>query len=269
MKKKTLSLLLLSFMILSGVLISSAIEPVQSKAASLGKPKYVKASCSYTNNKVCLTWTKVKGAKKYQIYRAKLNPKTGKNGKWTKWAASKKTYIKKKTSGDFRYRVRAIRGKKTGAWSKSIRIFAATGKIIQMSYTDNSIFGVDLGSKLNYRILISDKTKSPMGFVESGTRFGGQCSIYAKNPGNGAILKKWDGYLRATGSNIGAMQVNALKTQYLDFYAFISPSEWETYKNCIFMATNSFYPNPKVEPIKNVMAITTYNNGTASAIAGK
>ena len=76
--KKLKSLVILIFILL-------IIPSHGSKAASLAKPKLDVLS-AYMNNAVYLKWKKVKGAKRYEIQRAKVNPKkANKVGKWKKW----------------------------------------------------------------------------------------------------------------------------------------------------------------------------------------
>jgi len=263
-------------MILFMLLLLMVTCPVTAKKKkTLPRPALVKSSCTYTYNKARLKWKKVKGAKKYEIQRAKINAKTGKTGKWKKWVLTKKTSIAKKTTGDFKYRIRALNGKKKGKWSKAVRLFAANGKITDMGYTPADIFfGVKLGGEiLEMRVLVSNKTDSPMGFVKSGTRIPIQYSIYAINKSTGKKMKKWDAYLDTGKNDIGyasyAKQVNARKKASVYFYAFVTDSEWAKYKNCRFMITASFYPNPTVEPMNTQMAIACTNSVKKSAIAGK
>jgi adenine-specific DNA-methyltransferase len=45
--------------------------------------------------------------------------------------------------------------------------------------------------------------------------------------------------------------------------------EWEKYKNCKFMVTTSFYPNPEVEPLTTQMAIAYGRAVADSAVAAK
>ncbi|MDO5456225.1 MAG: hypothetical protein Q4F25_04840, partial [Eubacteriales bacterium] len=69
------------FALLLMLMIICVSVPVPAQAASIKnkKPKITNKS-AYLNGKVYLKWTKVAGAKKYEIQRAKINPKTGKTG---------------------------------------------------------------------------------------------------------------------------------------------------------------------------------------------
>ena len=72
------------------------LVPQSANAASLSKkakPKFLVSGCRYTQGKVTLTWKEVKGAKKYIIYRA-----SKKNGRYKKFASTKKLTITKKSS---------------------------------------------------------------------------------------------------------------------------------------------------------------------------
>ena len=271
--KKNTSKLMTFAMFAALLTLLMAARPLQTRAAAkLAKPKLTKTSCSYTNNKVCLAWKKVKGAKKYEIYRAMINSKTGKAGKWKKWASTKKVSIKKKASGDYKYRIRAVNKKKTGKWSTSIRIFAASGQITNMGYTPPDKFlGVILSEgQIEMRVLVKNNTKSPMGFLVEGTRIPVQSAIYAVDS-SGRRIKKWNAYID-TGSSYGtvlAKQVNPGKEQSLYFYSFVTEEEWAQYKGYTFMITNSFYPNPTVEPMSTQMALASTRIASQSSIAGK
>jgi hypothetical protein len=257
--KKLKSLFILIFILL-------IIPSHGTKAASLAKPKLDVLS-AYVNNAVYLKWKKVKGAKRYEIQRAKVNPKkANKVGKWKKWKVTKKTSIKKKTSGDYKYRVRAIKGSQKGKWSKAKRIFAATGHITDIIYEEpTTIWGIPIEGKLNFRILIKNKTQSQMGFVKPGT----QSTIYALDPQTGKTLKSWSGYLYIAETYGYAKTIYPKQEASVYFYCRMSKEEREQYKNAKYMVTASFYPNPYVEPISTQTAITCTNNRKESAVVGK
>lgn len=134
--KKILSCLLSVMIVLSaGVVIPASVPAVSAKtksAKTLKKPTKLKAKMltdfevedDGARNPVSLSWKKVKNAKKYEIYRAKLNS-NGK-GKFKKLKAVKKnTYTDKTVKGGvyYKYKVRAVNGKKKSKFS------AATSKI--------------------------------------------------------------------------------------------------------------------------------------------
>lgn len=267
-RMKKHSLLLIMLMVC--VLAVGFLTPVPVEAASFqkSKPKISKTS-AYLNNAVFLKWSKVSGAKKYQIQRAKIKPSTGKTGKWNAWKTVKKTSVKAVTSGDYKYRVRAVNKKgKQSKWSTAKRIFAARAKIAGTTYTEPDIFfGVKLSEgKLTFRVLVNNKTKSPMGFVPHGTRFKYQNTIYALNKSTGKVMKKWDGDLITSGI---AQEVKAGSKQTIDIYAYVTAEEYKMYKDCKFMITSSFYPNPYVEPLTTQMALAYTTNVKDSAIAAK
>ncbi|MBQ6385719.1 MAG: hypothetical protein IJJ38_06095 [Lachnospiraceae bacterium] len=268
--KKSLRRRLTSGLLILLILVMSALAPVTVQAASFkkSKPKITKTS-AYLNKKVSLKWSKVKKAKKYEIQRAKINPSTGKTGKWKKWKTVKKNYIKTSATGDYKYRVRAVKGKTKSKWSAAKRVFAARAKITHMGYTEPDVFfGVTLHEgKLAFRVLVKNSTKSPMGFVESGSRFQDQNTVYAINKSTGKKVKSWEAYLDA-GTGIAKM-VNPGKSQSLYFYSFVTAEEWARYKNCKFMIASSFYPNPEVEDISTQMAISYTKNVSESSIAVK
>ena len=259
---------MLSFFILL-LIVTCFFASVSAQAASFKKSKpNINKTSAYLNDTVYLTWTKVSGAKKYEIQRAKINPKTGKTGKWKAWATTKKTAVKKKASGDYKYRVRAVKGKTKSKWSSAKRIFGATARITNIGYTEPDIFlGVVLSSGyLEWRVTVNNKTSSPMGFVKTGTRFKNQNTLYAINKTTGKVVHLWEGRLDTTGV---AKMVEAGKTQSLSFYAYVTPEEWAKYKGCKFMVSSSFYPNPEVEPISTQMAIAYTANYADASIAAK
>lgn len=256
-KLKTLIIFMFLLLIIPGY---------STKASAMGKPK-LNILSAYMNDSVYLKWNKVKGAKKYEIQRAKINPnKANKVGKWKKWKTTKKTSIKKKGSGDYKYRVRAIKGSKKGGWSKAKRIFGATGSITNVIYDEpTTLWGMYIEGQLTFRLLINNKTQSQMGFVKSGS----QGTIYALDPSTGKTMKSWPAYLYIAESYGYAKQINANQEASVYFYCRMSQEEREQYKNAKFLVTASFYPNPWVESISSQMAITCTNNIKESAIAGK
>ena len=154
-KKHLVSVVLLLLILAVGVLKPA---PVQAASFKNAKPKIDTKKSAYLNNKIYLKWSKVSGAKKYEIQRAKINPSTGKAGKWVKWKTVKKTQIKTKGSGDYKYRVRAVKGKTKSKWSPAKRIFAASATITNVGATppveyDISYFSDDPGM-LEFRVLI-------------------------------------------------------------------------------------------------------------------
>lgn len=146
--KKILSCLLSVMIVLSaGVVIPASVPAVSAKtksAKTLKKPTKLKAKISTSidimnggdHNAVSLSWKKVKNAKKYEIYRAKLNS-NGK-GKFKKLKAVKKNaYTDKTINGGvyYKYKVRAVNGKKKSKFS------AATSKV---GYMDKPILAAEL-----------------------------------------------------------------------------------------------------------------------------
>lgn len=146
--KKILSCLLSVMIVLSaGVVIPASVPAVSAKtkaAKTLKKPTKLKAKISTSidimnggdHNAVSLSWKKVKNAKKYEIYRAKLNS-NGK-GKFKKLKAVKKNaYTDKTVKGGtyYKYKVRAVNGKKKSKFS------AATSKV---GYMDKPILAAEL-----------------------------------------------------------------------------------------------------------------------------
>lgn len=251
------------------ILIMAVMAPSTVQAASFknSRPTIAKNS-AYNHKKVYLKWSGISGAKKYEIQRAIVHPSDGSTGKWRAWKETKKTYVNVTAKGDYMYRVRAIKGKEKSKWSKAKRIFAASAKVTHMSYVQPEImFGVELRSgRMEFRVLVCNKSKSDMGFVDSGTRFGQQCTIYAVSKSTGKVRKKWEAHLDTTGI---AKLIKAGETKSLYYYSFMTPAEWKKYKKYDWKVSTSFYPNPEVESISTAMAIGYTKNVAQSSIAGK
>ena len=224
------------------------------------QPKLTKAS-AYNNGKVYLKWTKVNGAQKYEVYRAYINPSTGKATSWKKWTTTTKLYVSIKATGDYKYRVRAVKGSTRSKWSVAKRVFAAKGRITNVGFD---------GRHLNFRILITNSTKSKMGFMINRIT-GSQIKIYAVNKSSGKVVKTWNGDLiPAGGDMVYASVVNAGKSQSIYIQSTsMSAADYAKYKKYKFLVVSSFYPNPEVEPISTQMALSCTASAADSSIAAK
>lgn len=116
-RKKILSLVM-ALLILMTVIPAT---PVKVQAAT---PRRVTGfSAVFLQGKTRLSWKKVRGAKKYEIYRS-TNGKTFKKVKTVRkqsWQDTKK--------GELWYKVRAVRGKSKGAFSATKSVYTLTGWI--------------------------------------------------------------------------------------------------------------------------------------------
>ena len=109
---RALSILLICAVFITFIPVLGGSWSYAASSSKLGKVK--KITVAATENKAKITWGKVKGAKKYQIV-----VKTG--SKKIKSVTTKKRVLKlKKLKKNKKYtvRIRAIRGKKKGKWSK-------------------------------------------------------------------------------------------------------------------------------------------------------
>ena len=242
---KRSALLLLLFMSVFFIL-----SPKTARAASLTKstPKITKAY--YIYNSVQLQWKKVTGAKKYKIYRRVMNPKTGKYGKWKYWAATAKTSIKKKATGDCQYRIIAVNGKKHSKWSAKKRIFAACAKILDKTY--------ESGGFVTIKVKITNKSGSPMGlmkaYVDDSRK--SQIQFYKNSKKVDTYSGDWysgniwtdDGYVTDT------IPAKSSKTLYLR--TSIASTTWWNYpmfgdvtdlEHHVMKIVSKFYPNPSKE----------------------
>ena len=94
------------------------------QAAGLAQTK--KLSVTVEENQVKLKWNKVTGAKQYQIYRA-----TSENGTYTRVkTTSSRSWTDTGRKGEYWYKVRAVNGRKTGAFSKKDHTFRVYAKIV-------------------------------------------------------------------------------------------------------------------------------------------
>jgi hypothetical protein len=63
--------------------------------------------------------------------------------------------------------------------------------------------------------------------------------------------------------------IEAGKKQSLYFETKVSDEEWANCKNCKFMYSGIFYPNPEYEPMKNQMTITATKTLKDTSLAGR
>jgi fibronectin type 3 domain-containing protein len=101
-----------------------------SAAAKVKKPTGVKAVNKAKGIKI--TWKKVKGAKKYQLFRGKKKITTTK----------KKAYTDKKAKAGntYKYTVKAVKGKKVSKKSKAVKVVRLTKPVIKSAV--NAVSGV-------------------------------------------------------------------------------------------------------------------------------
>ena len=112
-----------------------AVGGVSASAASVKKPKSVKAK--NTAKGIKITWKKVKGAKKYRVYR----------GKKKLTATKKTTYTDKKAKAGktYKYTVKAVKGKKVSKKSKAAKVVRLTKPVI------TSAGSVAAGAKVEWK----------------------------------------------------------------------------------------------------------------------
>lgn len=244
-------------LVLQMLLIASLLIPASAQAASY---PFLAQESAYVNGSVRLKWSGVDGATGYVVYRAQVNPSTGKIGSWKKWAVTKNTFVNKKDIGDYVYCVRAFRGSKFSKASPVKRIFAANAVVTHRGYD---------GSRLNFRILVANRTSSPMGFLINSV-LGVQNQIYALNRSTGKIVKSWPGNLVPAGAGGYAVVVNPWKTQSIYIQSpSMTSSEYSKYRGCRFIVACSFYPNPNVEPLTTQLAFACSGLKSESSVASK
>ena len=253
------------------VLCFACLIPAPAYAAKLNtaaKPAFSDRS-GYMDGKVYLKWGKIAEAKEYVIFRAKVNPKTGKIGSWSKWAETTKAYIRKKASGDYKYRVRAVNGKVRSKYSKAIRIFAADSVIGSVRYSQAD-------SKMLINLKVTNMTKSEMRFMKNKAASNyNQYRVQALNPNTGSIVKTLKGNLYVntiapvgTANNSSVVNAGMTRTVFVQS-AVISKSVYDSIKNCKFLVTAVFYPNPAAESNTDFLTISCTKNAAESFTAGK
>ncbi len=124
------------------------------------KPTIDTETSCYMNGKLILKWSKVSGATKYEVYRSK-----NKSGSYKKFATVTKNNLSKKTTGEYYYKVRGIKGSKKSKFSDPVHVFAANSKISKINFSN-------VGG-LQVRILVTNKSERNMNFLA-----GNVCFIY-------------------------------------------------------------------------------------------
>ena len=107
------------FALLACIIMPLSMETGSVSAATKKPSKVTLTSVSSAGStSISIKWKKSKNAKKYQVYRA-----TSKNGKYKRVVTTKsRSYVNKKLKTGKRYyfKVRALNGKKKGAFSKKV-----------------------------------------------------------------------------------------------------------------------------------------------------
>lgn len=257
-----------SFLLIMLAAVFFFLAPRTAEAASIknAKPKITKGQ--YLYDKVSLKWTKVSGAKTYEIQRREMNPKTGKYGKFKAWTKTSATSVVKKASGDYQYRVRAVKGKTCSKWSSPKRVFAAYAKILERTW--------EYGGFLTIKVQITNKTKSSMGLMKGlidDTRKseilfldkkGKKVDTYHGDLYSGSIYTD-DNYLTdeipASKSKVIYLRSNVA---YMSWYNWpmVDPTDLEHH---VMKIVTRFYPNPNKE---NTKMKITYINKAKKCVTG-
>ena len=125
MRRKTTRLLVILTAL--AVAMTFSVMPVSAAAKAPAKVKGVKVTKA-TNTYIELSWKKAARAKKYQVY---YKVSSAKKWKSLKTKAKKVTIKKLKASTTYKFKVRALNGKKKGKFSKVVKqkTYATPGKI--------------------------------------------------------------------------------------------------------------------------------------------
>lgn len=116
----------------TGVVSAGIMSNVASATPTLTEPTDV-TTISRSYNSIKVSWSKVSGAKSYEVYRS-----TSKNSGYKKVATvTKKYYIDKnlKTNVKYYYKVKAVRGKNSSSYSKTMNVKAVPAATASIQIT--------------------------------------------------------------------------------------------------------------------------------------
>ena len=206
-------------------LLCGALPAALAEDDNATKPTIKANQSAYVNGSVVLQWSKVSGASSYEVYRA-----TSKSGSYKKFASTKKTKLTKKTSGEYFYKVRAVKGGKKTAFSSPVHIFAANGRITEKTFS--SYKGIQ------FRVLVTNKSGRAMNFLAVNPS-----TVYLVNKSTGQVVGQASAMLDALGTmgiTVGAKKKQALWLSCYDY------SLWTTYSGATgrytWLVVLPFYP---------------------------
>lgn len=210
----------------------------------------ISAASGYVNGRISLKWSKVTGAARYEIWRSK-----SKGSGYKKFATTTRASYSKKTTGDYYYKVRGVKGSQKSKFSSPVYGFAANGRITNVGFSD--IYGI------SFRVLISNKSKKAMSML--GTNLG---TLYLVNKGTGSVVDSCRNVILSTQGGIGK-QINAGATKSVYFYAY-APSAWLKYdaapNRYKWLLTVPFYAGGSTASSKS-MAIAMGGTAAESSVA--
>lgn len=151
LKKRMVSMMLILLLLVTAI----PAMPVEVQAATPGR--VTGFSAVFIRGKTKLNWKKTRGAKKYEIYRS-TNGKTFKKVKTVKtrsWQDTKK--------GELWYKVRAVNGKRKGAFSAAKSVYTMTGWI---PFRKSGTSFLDAGSSI-FPIVVDNCGKKKVTFLGS------------------------------------------------------------------------------------------------------
>lgn len=245
---------LLSLLMILAIYVAAS-ETVNAASITKQKPKYNTLRCGYFYDTVKLQWKKVKGAKKYIVYRSKSA-----NGKYKKFKATKSLKIAKKASGDYYYKVRAIRGKKKSKFSDAKRIFAANATILGIDEEKSGFL------ETYYKVLINNKTNTPMIFRYGSSEAAGHKVRIAdlKDP-NGKPVSTIGARVDVAAGNARLVPAKSKRTLDIFVWTYAAFDLGETGlrdDTYVLMLTTSFKANGQT------LALAYTNKAKESGIAG-
>jgi len=254
---KSILKLTFSFLVLL-LCICTFSKPASAASFKNSKPVLLKNYSSYSNGKIVLTWKKVAGAKKYEVWRS-----TKKNTGYKKFAVVKNNKLQKKASGVYYYKVRAVKGSVKSKFSVPRRFFSANGII-----TNKGFNGTD---GLWLRVKITNKTAKPMYFLGATNSFP---TIYLVKKSTKSVVGKINGYLSTDndpyGISIGSMKKIAKYSTASLYFRTWNYALYNTYSQnpsaYQFLISMPFYDSGSAT---TAWALACTEKAAGSALAGR
>ena len=179
-----------------------AVGGVSASAASVKKPTSVKAK--NTAKGIKITWKKVKGAKKYRVYR----------GKKKLTATKKTTYTDKKAKAGktYKYTVKAVKGKKVKG-AKKYYVYSGTTKVATTTKLNYTYTKAVSGKTYSFKVkAVNGKSTSVASAAKKGAFLAAPVGT-AKAEGN-KVTVTWDKVEGATEYQLGVATI--VNSEYVD-----------------------------------------------------
>lgn len=250
-------------LVLMLTLVCGAVLPAQAASFTSKKPT-IKKTSAYVNGYVSLKWSKVSGATKYEIYRA-----SKKSGTYKKYATSKTTSLKKKSSGTYYYKVRGVKGKQKTKFSKPVLIFAATAQIKEVGFSGTGWVGT-MGTLASVKV--TNHSKKDMQFLGGYYQ---HATLYLMNKKTNKLVGSTYMQLNTNNDIYGisisdGITIKAGKSQTL-WYHVMEYTLWNQYdaspSKYYWMLSMPFYPGKGTDELVT-MSISATKKKSESSVPG-